>query len=213
MLDYIKDHIGVILVSFILFVMGILLGLLCKEDDKGIVFSANYPDNGGKLFALGRTTTSISNFNFTSFSNAESHILISKIKQLPIENNISVQLREMVKRSKGPFAKIPVNINLRFISDSNLSGPVAQACSNTPVYQNPVVAYDLQSNTNNFQKIEGIMSLHAVWEHQNLSDCELTSNNLYDVWVSKEHVESWIGPIDPQLTNLLVKANIVVSSL
>ena len=213
MTEYIKEHMGVILVTGLLFVVGITIGLICKEDGKGIFFSLNYPNSGGSMFAIGRTTTNISGIDLTTISEAESHILIEKLSKLSIKNHISHELREMVKESKGPFAKIPVDINLHFTNDSKISGPVAKACRNTPIYNNPVVAYDLKENADDTYKIEGIMSLLAFWEQTKLSDCAVEKSAVYDVWISKEHVESWLGPIDSLSTSILVKANIVVSSM
>lgn len=217
MTEYIKEHMGAILVTGLLFVVGITIGLICKEDGKGIFFSVNYPDSGGSMFAIGRTTTNISGIDLTTISEAEAHILIEKLSNLPVKGHISNELREMVRDSVGPFARIPVDINLHFTNDSKISGPVAIACRNTPVYKNPVIAYELKDNTGETYQIKGIMSLHAVWDNQKTSDCPLNSDaysDFYDVWVSKEYVESWLGgPIDPLLTNILVKANVVASSM
>ena len=217
MSEYIKEHMGVILVTGLLFVVGITLGLICKEDGKGIFFSVNYPDNGGSMFAIGRTATNVTGIDLTTISEAEAHILIEKISNLPVKGHISNELREMVRDSEGPFARIPVDIKLHFTNDSKISGPVAIACKHTPIYKNPVIAYELKDNTGETYQIKGIMSLHAVWDNQKTSDCPLNSDaysGFYDVWVSKEYVESWLGgPIDPLLTNILVKANVVASSM
>ena len=216
MSDYIKEHMGVILVTGLLFVVGITLGLICKEDGKGIFFSVNYP-SGGSIFAIGRTTTNVSGIDLTTISEAEAHSLIEKLSKLPVKGHISNELREMVRDSVGPFARIPVDINLHFTNDSKISGPVAIACRNTPVYKNPVIAYDLKDNPGETFQIKGIMSLHAVWDNQKFSDCPLANSDaysgFYDVWISKEYVETWLGPIDPLLTNILVKANIVASGI
>ena len=212
MSDYIKEHMGVVLVAGLLFVVGITLGLICKEDGKGIFFSVNYP-SGGSMFAIGRTTTNVSGIDLTTISEAEAHSLIEKLSKLPVKGHISNELREMVRDSVGPFARIPVDINLHFTNDSKISGPVAIACSNTPIYKNPVIAYDLKENPGETYQIKGIMSLHAVWDNQKFSDCPLENSGFYDVWISKEYVETWLGPIDPLLTNILVKANIVASSI
>ena len=212
MSDYIKEHMGVVLVAGLLFVVGITLGLICKEDGKGIFFSVNYP-GGGSMFAIGRTTTNVSGIDLTTISEAEAHTLIVKLSKLPVKGHISNELREMVRDSVGPFARIPVDINLHFTNDSKISGPVAIACSNTPIYKNPVIAYDLKENPGETYQIKGIMSLHAVWDNQKFSDCPLANSGFYDVWISKEYVETWLGPIDPLLTSILVKANIVASSI
>ena len=73
MSEYIKEHMGVILVTGLLFVVGITLGLICKEDGKGIFFSVNYPDNGGSMFAIGRTATNVTGIDLTTISEAEAH--------------------------------------------------------------------------------------------------------------------------------------------
>lgn len=211
MFEYMQEHLGPILISSVLFVVGIMLGLICKVGDRGIFFVVSYPE-GGEVLSIGTTTTNLSDIDLAKFGDAESHILIEKIRSLSVEGNVSRLLRDMVKESEGPFAKIPVRINLHFTDDNNISGPVAKACGNTPIYNNPVVAYDLEEKLSDAQ-IEGIMSLHAYWKHQNLSDCASENSDSYNVWVNKEHVESWLGPIDPLLTSILVKANIVVSSL
>lgn len=217
MSDYIKEHMGLILVTGLLFVVGIMLGLICREDGKGIFLSVNYP-NGGTMFAIGRTTANISGIDLTAISEAESHILIEKLGKLPAKGHISNELREMVRDSVGPFERIPVDINLHFTTDSKLSGPVAIACRNTPIYKNSVIAYGLKENTGEAYKIDGLMSLHAVWDNQKNSDCPLENGDVYrdfyDVWISKDYVESWLGgPIDPLLTNIFVKANIIASSM
>jgi len=210
---YLTEHMGVILISGVLFFVGIMLGLVCKEDARGIVFSVSYPGNGGNMFDLGSTTTKISDIDLATISDADTHILIENIRTLSVHSHISDQLREMVRYSEAPFAKIPVSINLHFTDDSKISGPVAKACSNTPIYNKPVVAYDLKADANVTYKINGIMSLHAFWEHQQLSDCVSINSAPYDIWVSKEYVESWMGPIDPLRTNIIVKANIVASGI
>ena len=214
MSDYIKEHMGVVLVAGLLFVVGITLGLICKEDGKGIFFSVNYP-GGGSMFAIGRTN--VSGIDLTTISEAEAHTLIVKLSKLPVKGHISDELREMVRDSVGPFASIPVDINLHFTNDSKISGPAAIACSNTPIYKNSVIAYDLKENPGETFQMKGIMSLRAVWDNQKFSDCPLANSDaysgFYDVWISKEYVETWLGPIDPLLTNIFVKANIVASSI
>lgn len=214
MSEFIKKHMVAIVISGSLFAVGIMLGLICKENERAIYVSVSYPNDGGSMFVIGRTTTSISSTDLTKISEAEAHMLIEKLSKLSATNHISSELREMVKESEGPFAKIPVDINLHFTSDSKISGPVARACKNTPIYKNPVVAYELKANTGDTYEAKGLMSLHAFWEHQKLSDCASSKSGTYDIWVSKEHVESWLEePINPKLTNISIKANIVVSSM
>lgn len=213
MQDFIRGNIGVIVISSFMFVVGIVVGLICEGDENGLFFSAGYPNNGGEMLTIGRTTINLTDVDLVAMSEAEQHTLLEKLNALTVDNHISVELREMVKKSMGPFKRVPVEINLHFTDDSKITGKVARACKDTPIYNNPVVAYDLKENTDATYKVKGIMSLHAYWEHQNLTECNSNDNGNYDIWVSKKHVESWIGPIDPQDTNIIVKANIVVSSL
>lgn len=199
---------GTIIISGVMCVVGLILGLTVKESENGIYFSANYPINGGNIFTVGKTTTTITDIDLTTFNDTQSLILISKIKQLTSTSGLAVKLRNMVKESDGPFAKIPVNINLHFTSDAKV-----KACKNTPIFSNPLVAYELDTSPGPAINIKGIMSFRPMWEQQQLSNCALSSNNTYDIWINKSHVEKWLGPLDPQLTNLSVKANIVASSI
>jgi hypothetical protein len=211
MFEIIKNHAKPILISGMLFVAGIVLGLIIKADENGIFFLANYPNNGGEMLVIGTTTTGISSIDITTISDVESIKLIDELGKLSVKNYISQELRDMVKSSQGPFAKIPVNLYLHFTQDSKITGEVAKACRATPIYGNPVVVYELKDGSDKY-KSQGIMSLHAIWEQQKLSKCDLEDSDSYGIWVSRAYVEKWLGPIKPETTGLALKANIIVSS-
>jgi hypothetical protein len=58
------------------------------------------------------------------------------------------------------------------------------------------------------------MSLRAVWKQKMSSKCDRKDSDSYDIWVSKAHVEKWLGKeIISRDKIISVKANIIASSL
>lgn len=212
MIDYLKNHMGTIVFSAALLLAGLILGLICKQNASGIYISANYP--GGKpIFAIGSSKASISEIDLNSLSLQDSLILASKISTLDVKQKLSLELRDMAKSSSGPFAAIPVVITLHFTDDDKITGPVAKACRNTPIYGNALVAYAATGNQNNNIQVGNIMGLNASREKLS-AICNSTQNGVYDVWLNKKHVEEWLErPVDAQKENISVKANIVITSL
>jgi len=213
MLDFIKDHSGPVLFAVALFIVAFILGIMSKSNGDGIFITLEYP---GGNFSLGEPTLKIADIDLARIGGEDSVLLVAKLGDLSVTNQISEQLREMVKDSKGPFAKRPVHMKLHVMSKPNykVSGPVAMACRNTPIFDRPVLAYGINTNTGTPSEVEGMLKLHPVWEvSDQLSNCSSDNDDVYDVWVSKQHVEGWIvGSIGEQESTLLVDANVVASS-
>lgn len=212
MIEYLKANAGTVIISGALFSIGIILGVICQEDENGIYLTANYSD-GTSIFRFGKTKENISDIDLMTMSEVDSHILTDKLKELSANNHISRQLRDMVKNSEGPFERIPVDLVLHFANDNRLTGNVSKACKDTPIYNNSIVAYEIDNNTGIQYQTTGIMGLKPMWEQQMLSKCTHGNSNAFDIWVSREHVENWLGPINQQTNSIIVKANIVASSL
>jgi len=212
MIDYLKNHMGTIVFSAALLLAGLVLGLICKQNSNGIFISANYP--GGKpVFAIGNSKANISEIDLNSLSLQDSLVLASKISTLDVNQKLSLELRDMAKSSSGPFAAIPVVITLHFTDEDKITGPVAKACRNTPIYGNALVAYAATGNQDSQIHVEGIMGLDASREKLS-AVCNSTESGVYDIWLSKKHVEEWLErPVDAQEENISVKANIVITSL
>lgn len=99
MQQFLKENMGVIVISIFMFIMGAIVGLVFDEDENGIILSASYPNNGGKIFTIGRPTLTLANTNFSTMNEADAHTLIEKLGELGVENHISLDLREMVRKS------------------------------------------------------------------------------------------------------------------
>lgn len=210
MLDYIKSHGGTIVFSLVLLILGVVLGLTIEEDGNGIYLSASYPQ-GGTIFVIGKNTENIADIDLKSLSDAETHILASKIKNLAVEDLLSHELREMAKKSDGPFVSIPVVVRLHLTNEVDLAGPVAKACKNTPVYGNALVAYEALGDQQHILSISGLMDIHVV--SMQLSNCTMEKDGYYDVWISKDYVAKWIQSSDLPESGISVRANIVVAGV
>lgn len=208
MIDFLKTHSVTIVLSLILLVIGIVLGLIIKEGDNGIYITASYPQ-GGTFFVIGKNREDIANTDLKSLDNAQASVLASKIKDLGVDDALSKALREMAKKSDGPFATIPVVIRLHLSND--LSGPVAKACKNTPVYGNSLVAYEVVGNGERPVSVAGLLDIHVV--ALQFSNCTSGNDGYYDVWISKDYVEKWIHSANVTDADLSVKANIVVADI
>jgi hypothetical protein len=212
MIDYLKSHMGTIVLSTAILLVGLVLGLICKQNGSGIYISANYP-GGEPIFVIGNSKTNVSDIEISSLSLPDSLILASKISTLDVKQKLSLELRDMAKKSKGPFAAIPVVITLHFTNENEIAGPVAKACRNTPIYGNALVAYAATGSQNSIIKVDNIMGLNASREKLSAA-CNSTESGVYDVWLSKKHVEEWLErPIAAQDENMSVKANIIISGL
>ena len=211
MIDYLKSHMGTIVLSTALLLVGLVLGLICKQNGSGIYISANYP-GGEPIFVIGNSKINVSEIKLNSLSLPDSLVLAAKISKLAVDQKLSLELRDMAKDSTGPFAAIPVEIALHFTNEALISGPVAKACKNTPIYGNALVAYAATGNQNSNFQVDGLMGFNASREKLS-TDCNSTKNKVYDVWLSREHVERWLGPVNAQEDNISLKANIIVSGL
>ncbi len=210
MLEYIKTHSGTIVFVLVVFVLGVILGITAQEDGDGIYFSASYPQ-GGTIFVIGKNTENIANLDLKSLSEANTLVLATKIKNLTVGDLLSSELREMAKKSDGPFASIPVVVRLHLTDEVDLAGPVAKACKNTPVFGNALVAYEALQDQEHVFPISGLMDIHVV--SRQLSNCSLNSNGYYDVWISKNYVKKWIQSAELPESGISVKASIIVAGI
>ena len=210
MVDYIKKHIGTIVFVLVVFVLGVTLGITAQEGEDGLYLSASYPQ-GGTIFAVGENTENIADIDLNSLSEADTLVLAYKIRKLTVNDRLSVELREMAKKSDGPFASIPVVVRLHLTDEVDLSGPVAKACKNTPVFGNALVAYEALQDQEHAFPISGLMNIHVV--SRQLSNCSVESDGFYDVWISKEYVKKWIRSADLPESGISVKASIIVASI
>ena len=210
MINYIKSNLGTIAVIGVFFVFGMLVGLYCNANDDGIYVSANYP-NGVEVFTIGKNEINLTDMDLSLLSEADSKVIASKMQNMDMDKPLSMELREMAKKSNGPFKPIPVDINLHFVNDRRIDGPIAKACKDTPIYGNVIIFYKVKDNESANNRKNGLVSMQAIW--QEVADCRLNADkNSYDLWVNKEYIEKWIGPIDTN-NKITVEAKIIVSDL
>jgi len=210
MINYIKSNLGTIAVIAGVFIFGMLVGLYCNANDDGIYVSANYP-NDVEIFTIGRNEIDLTDMDFSQLSEADGKVIASKMQNMDMKNPLSMELREMAKKSNGPFKPIAVNVNLHFVNDRRIDGPIARACKDTPIYGNVIIFYKVKDNESANSRKNGLVSMQAIW--QEVADCRLSAdNNSYDLWVNKEYIEKWIGPIDTN-NKITVEAKIIVSDL
>ena len=210
MLNYIKSNMGTIVVIAGVFIFGMLVGLYCNANDDGIYVSANYP-NDVEIFTIGKNEINLTDMDLSQLSEADGKVIASKMQNMDMKNPLSMELREMAKKSNGPFKPIPVDVNLHFVNDRRIDGPIAKACKDTPIYGNAIVFYKVKDNESANSRKNGLVSMQAIW--QEVADCRLSAdNNSYDLWVNKEYIEKWIGPIDTN-NKITVEAKIIVSDL
>ena len=210
MINYIKSNLGTIAVIAGVFIFGMLVGLYCNANDDGIYVSANYP-NDVEIFTIGKNEINLTDMDLSQLSEADGKVIASKMQNMDMKNPLSMELREMAKKSNGPFKPIPVDINLHFVNDRRIDGPIAKACKDTPIYGNVIIFYKVKDNESANTRKNGLVSMQAIW--QEVADCRLSAdNNSYDLWVNKEYIEKWIGPIDTN-NKITVEAKIIVSDL
>lgn len=210
MINYIKSNLGTIAVIAGVFIFGMLVGLYCNANDDGIYVSANYP-NDVEIFTIGKNEINLTDMDLSQLSEADGKVIASKMQNMDMKNPLSMELREMAKKSNGPFQPIPVVVNLHFVNDRRIDGPIAKACKDTPIYGNAIVFYKVKDNESANSRKNGLVSMQAIW--QEVADCRLSAdNNSYDLWVNKEYIEKWIGPIDTN-NKITVEAKIIVSDL
>lgn len=211
MFSYFKDNIGTIVLLGLFLIIGAVLGVLCKPDSQGVYITFHY-ESGAELFALGRNTQSVKSIDVATLSDAEVSVLISKIEALNNTHKLGRRLRNLAKREEGPFRPIPVNLNIHFVDEQNVTGPVAKACRDTPLFGNALVAYEVAPPNASLVTAQGLMNIHAAREQ--LANCTSQERPLehYNLWLSKQHVEQWLGASFEQ-NNILVKARIVLASI
>ena len=210
MINYIKSNLGTIAVIAGVFIFGMLVGLYCNANDDGIYVSANYP-NDVEIFTIGKNEINLADMDLSQLSEADGKVIASKMQNMDMKNPLSMELREMAKKSNGPFKPISVDVNLHFVNDRRIDGPIARACKDTPIYGNVIIFYKVKDNESANSRKNGLVSMQAIW--QEVADCRLSAdNNSYDLWVNKEYIEKWIGPIDTN-NKITVEAKIIVSDL
>lgn len=211
MIDFFKQHMGSISLSVVFLVVGLVLGFTMKEGNDGVYISANYP-SGEKMFVLGKnSSTSISHLNLAELSNTDANALYSKISVLNSNDLLGEKLRQMAREGNGPFQSIPVTINLHLTDEEKVSGPVAKACKNSPVFNNPLVAYQAKDSENKNIDIKGLLGLNVAWEH--ISDCDPNETGVYDVWASSDYIKSWVKSSEFSAQVITVKAKMIIGSI
>jgi len=210
MYDFIKQNLSTIALSAIFMAIGFMLGCVIDADENGVYLSANY-SNGKQVFMLGQNTTSIRGININDLDATDRSILVSQLEMLEADGFIGLKLREMVHNGRGPFSLVSVKLKLHLISDGSMAGPVARACSDSLVFQKPVIAINvIGSSEDNINSSEPL-DIHPLLKES--SNCNSAENSIIDIWVSKDHVMKWgaLGEIENDI--VVVKAQIIVSNL
>ena len=208
---YIKDNFGTIVLLILFFLLGASFGVFSIASDDGVYISVSY-DNGNELITVGSSDASVKALDLSSLSSEETAVLASKIKSVSNNHLLGIELRELAKRSVGPFKPIPVQLNIHFIDEQFVSGPVAKACRNTPLWGNAMVVYELVSPIPQAVTTQGLMNVHATREQ--LANCNnsMADDGNYNLWLNKSHVERWLGSGFSD-DSIVVNANIVVSNI
>ncbi len=212
MINYIKSNLGTIAVIAGVFIFGMLVGLYCNANDDGIYVSANYP-NDVEIFTIGKNEINLTDMDLSQLSEADGKVIASKMQNMDMKNPLSMELREMAKKSNGPFEPIPVNVNLHFVNDNEIHGQMAKACKGTPIYGNRIIFHKVKDNVsaNIYIRKYGVVGIQAMREE--VADCRLSAdNNSYDLWVDKEYIKKWMGSVDAD-NKITVEGRIVISDL
>jgi len=210
MFEIIKNNAGTVVLTLAFLVVGLIFGISAKTNDDGIFVNARYPD-GTTIFSIGRNQIKIGNLDIGSLTKEDVSLLISKLKTVDANTELGSGLRELVKKSAGPFRPIPVEINLIFDDEQGVDGPTTKACRDTPVFGNSVVAYEILKPSNMRISNNEIMSISV--DREQLAHCGSAQQGVVDVWVDKKRVERWVGVQNLEGRSISVKANVVASSL
>lgn len=202
MFEYIKDKSATLLLSGVFLIIGIVLGFIVDEGKDGVYLSANY-SSGEKMFTFGKNSSEILGIDLQLLNKSEGVLLSSKIKNLSTTSSLGQSLRKIAKNGDGPFAPIQVRIKINLITEENVNGPIARACKNSPLFKNPLIAYNAKDNEGNDILIKGILGLNIAIEH--ISDCDSHNGEDYEIWASKEYIKGWIK--SDNFSGSLINAN------
>jgi len=206
MIEFIKAHSTSIVLIVIFSSISFVFGCMIDADEKGVYISANYP-SGSQIFMLGKESSNIRDMDLNSLGEIDSNVMITKLKSLKVDSLIGDGLRKMVTDAKGPFILVNVKLNLHLMSDLDVNGPVAKACSNSPVFKKPIIAINIIGNQD--FKITAPLDIHPF--SKEIVSCEGNEN---DIWISKEHVKNWaaLDKVDDADDVIVVDAQIIISN-
>jgi len=200
-----------ILISVVSLVVGIALGFQLKEDKNGVYLFGQYPD-GTSMFKLGNSSVQLAELELQDLEQRDIYSLLSKLETLPVKSRLGSSLRRIALDGSGPFIAIPISVKINLVDEASIQGPIAKACKNSPVYENPILAYQAIS-TDSLQTtipVKGLLGINVRWEH--ISDCK-NSGGIPEIWASKAYVRSWINSGDFNDSSITVKAKMIVSSI
>ena len=100
----------------------------------------------------------------------------------------------------------------RLFDEVSVQGPIAKTCKNSPLYENPILAYGATSRDpqNSNIPVKGLLGIDVIREH--ISDCN-SMDSIPEIWASKAYVKDWIKSGNFDGNSVTVKAKMVVSSV
>ena len=212
MLENILNKCGIaILVSVVSFIVGIALGFQLKEDQQGAYLVGHYPD-GTPIFILGSRTAPWEALNIAEMNPVDSNALFSILEGLPAESTLGSRLRRVALDGNGPFNAIPVSVNIHLVDESVIRGPIAKACKNSVLFENPIMAYAVASRSeqNDTIPVKGLLKIQVQSEY--FSECN-SSNEIPEIWASKAYIEKWIKAESLENNSITVKAKMIISTI
>ena len=210
-MNVLKEYGVSILLLVVTFIIGVTLGFNIDADKGGIYLSVSYED-GTKMFEIGNRSNKVGDLDLNNLNTSDIQILLSEVEGLSADNGLGKKLREMAIKGSGPFLPIPISVDIHLVDENRIQGPVAKACKNSPLYGNPILAYEATSpnNSNTAIKVKGLLGLTVIWEH--VSVCN-SQKNIMEIWASKAYVSNWIAESEFSDSTVSVKARMIVSNL
>ncbi|MFZ0613309.1 MAG: hypothetical protein WAM73_13815 [Desulfobacterales bacterium] len=194
---------GYILVTAAAFIAGIFFGINNAANQ-----DAFFDLRAGNIqLTLGKNK--ITKYDLTKISKEEASGFVSKIEDLPFENYLSAELRDLRDSFKGPFQLKDIDLVVNVTDDDMIKEEWAQACRGKILYRK-ISVFKIVEPVNLSQEIKEMIEFMVLDEKQR-AVCDNTAidgNSI--IWISSQKASKWLKKDKEELPKTLkVKANIL----
>jgi hypothetical protein len=205
MKDFLKTAAGYIIVA----VVSVLAGFSISLN-----FTAHQPFNieikwrEEVVFALKKLR--FDDCDLKKISEQEAKSMIVKIKNLPYDNPLSIDLRELRDEYKGPFKTKDVKVVVKFAEENNkITKGWAAACRECQLLNKTISIYK-GAEPDRFESNRLEMRTFSIGVPQTAAICDDKNIEKDTIWISRDSARDWLSINDNDLpSQVVVKASIL----